>query len=307
MSEHTTSGIFNVGTDMRNISNSEVATWLACKRQYYYEFDLNLEPKSGSSALDNGTLLHEVLAFYYDGLKAGLSHAQAVEVARKHLMTFMATVGMYELDTIMKVDKLLQGYWDYYQGDPDWEILEVEKSYELPISPSFTFAMRLDLLVRVRSTGKVLLVDHKTAYNFWSQDDMELNPQFPKYIGALRANGIYVDGAILNQIRTRSIKNPTTDQLFKRAPYKPTPAKINEAMKEQVISSQEIAQWRELPLEVRKDRAVRVLQKAGVCKWCNVKSLCLSEYDGGDITTAIQNDYRQNTYGYNKPLITEEM
>jgi len=290
----------NLGdANMRRISNSEAACWLTCKRKYFYEFDLNLEPKVVGQALGRGVLLHDVLALYYERLKAGVSHNVAVVDARARLQTFMASLPM---ETVMEVDRLLQGYWNYYQGDKDWEILEVEKSYDLPLTEEYEYALRLDLLVRVRSTGAIVLVDHKTTYDFWSADDLDLNPQFPKYIGSLRANGVAVDYALLNQIRTRSIKNPDANDLFRRVDYRPSRQKVANAIREQVIVNQEIVKHRSLPIEVRGNMATRVLNKQ-ICKYCDMKPLCMSEYDGGEIKHMVDNDYKQRTYGYNN---TEE-
>lgn len=301
MTEHLTLAPNLGDADMRRISNSEVSTWLTCRRRYYYEFDLNLEPNRQGAALGRGVMLHDVLALYYERLKAGCSHTTAVADARARLQTYMANAG-FAVDTVMEVDRLLQGYWNYYQGDPDWEILEVETGYDLPLTDDYQYALRLDLLVRSRSTGHTILVDHKTAYDFWSEDDLDLNPQFPKYIGALRLNGIHVDKALLNQIRTRKLKNPGPEDLFRRTVYKPSVAKVREAIREQVISSQDIVRHRMLPLEVRRDQSPRSLNKM-VCRNCDVKPLCMSEFDGGDIKHMVANDYKQRTYGYNN---TEE-
>ena len=298
MTEHLIAPLISDGGDVtRRISNSEVGTFLTCEKKYYYEFGLNLEPRVAGGALGKGTLLHEVLAEYYQCLKDGDNYDQARYVARSGLQRYLSSTE-YNAETVMEVDRLLQGYWNYYQGDPDWEILEVEKGYDLSMTEDYEYSLRLDLLVRERDTGLVVLVDHKTAYDFWTQDDLDLNPQFPKYIGALRANGIMVDKAILNQIRSRSIKNPTMDQMYRRTVCKPSMAKIQNAMREQVLASQEIVKFRALPLEVQAANSKRILNKA-VCKNCNVKPLCLSEFDGGDITVAVQTDFKQRTYGYN--------
>jgi len=289
-----------LGSDnMRRISNSEVSTWLTCEKKYYYGFDLNLEPKVSGGALGKGTLLHEILADYYLLLKYGATHEAASREARINLQKYMSGT-LYPMSTVLEVDKLLQGYWNFYQGDPDWEIIEVEKSYDLPMTEAYEYSLRLDLLVRERSTSALVLVDHKTAFNFWTQDDLDLNPQFPKYIGALRGNGVYVDKAVLNQIRTRVIKNPTMDQMYRRAVQKPSIAKVTQSMREQVLTSNKIVQHRNLPVEVQSANSVRVLNKT-VCQYCNFKALCMSEFDGGDIAPMIATDFQQNTYGYNTP------
>ncbi len=301
MSERTLGSVHN---DMRRISNSEVATWLTCKRKYYYEFDLALEPVKSSPALGRGILLHEVLANYYQCLKDGFTHEAAIVNARQLLQTFMAN-NSYGMETVIEVDRLLAGYWAHYKGDPDWEILEVERGYDVELTSAYEYALRLDLLVKSRSTGHVILVDHKTAYDFWSADDLDLNPQFPKYIGSLRANGLKVDKAILNQIRTRKLKAPGPDDLYRRTVSNPSNAKVANAMREQMLASEEIVAHRALPVEVQEATAIRLLNKAGGCKFCDVKPLCMSEYDGGNITHMVANEFKKRTYGYNDTPIEE--
>lgn len=288
----------DLGTDnMRRISNSEVTTWLACRRKYYYQFVLNLQPLKHSDALNKGVLGHEILAHYYDARIAGESHDSARDFALRKLTEVLSS-NSFGMEIVLAVRKLLEGYWGYYADDADWIILACEKEYDVPISDEFCFVLRLDLLVQERRTGQTVLVDHKFVYDFWSEADLTLNPQFPKYIGALTANGIKIDKAVLNQIRTRSLKNPTPDDLFRRTISKPSSVKIRNMMIEQVDASREVVEFRELPEAQQKRKALRSINKK-TCKGCPVEGLCMSELDGGDVTYMIQTDFRQNTYGYN--------
>lgn len=296
MTEHTIAPNLGNAT-MRRISNSESATWNNCERKYYYEFDLAVEPKQRGTALGRGILLHEILAFYYDAIKRGEKHVSAVNEARSMLLKHMNDPG-FAVEVVLQVDKMLKGYWDFYKGDPNWRILHVEKSYDLAITPSYEYSLRLDLFVEDLTSGAHILVDHKTAYNFWKSDDLELSPQFPKYIGALRANGHRVDYAILNQLRTREIKAPTNDQLWQRTRFEPSKAKVANAFREHILTSEQIVKHRSLPMEARANTVTRVLNKQ-ICQYCDMKPLCLSEYDGGDITHMLTNDFQPRTYGYN--------
>lgn len=297
MTEHT-SEVVNVANP-RKISNSEVSTWLVCQRQYYYQFDLSLEPVYFSEALSRGLLGHEVLAVYYKALKDGVPHDDAVFKARQFLMTYMGGT-TYDLSIVLEVDTILQAYWAYRQGDPNWRILHVEEQFTTFLSNEFEFSMRLDLLVQDLTTGEIILVDHKFVYDFWTQDDLMLNPQLPKYIGSLRANNIKVDRAILNQLRYRKLKEPTPERLFVHESYTPTNAKVVNVIRDQITKSQEIIAWRELPLEVRAKKATRILNKI-VCKSCPVKTLCTAELDGAPIDYLIKSDYKSRSYGYNEP------
>lgn len=293
------------GTQMHQISNSESSCWLTCQRKYYYEFDLNLQPKQANAALSKGTLLHEILGHYYQFLmehtgSRKIAHEQATKESRSFLQTFI-NHDAYALDVVVAVDKMLAGYWAFYDGDPQWEILAVERKSEMPMTSSFLYPMRLDLLVYDRNYNAKVLVDHKTAYNFWTQDDIDLNAQQPKYLATLRANGEDVKMGIVNQIRTREIKNPTTDQLFKRAVIKPSNVQMKNLVREQVVAMQQIVRHKELPVEVREQMVLRNLNSKFACKYCDVKPLCISELNGGDITTLIAADFRTRTYGYDGP------
>lgn len=303
MSENT---LIPLGTDMRKISNSEVATWLRCQRKYYYEFDLNLQPNVQGQALSRGVLLHEILATYYQALKDGGNHSTAMNIGRGVLMQFMGQADQFAIETVMEVDRLLAGYWAFYNGNPDWEIIEVEKQYDVPITDDYEFSMRLDLLVKDRKTGDLAIVDHKTTYDFWQPEDVELNGQFPKYIAALRANGIMVNKVIINQIRTRKIKSTSPDDLYRHAICKPSQAKLTNAMKEQILASEEISKHRTLSIEVKQNISKRVLSK-DICKNCDVRPLCISEFDGGDISLMASTEFKQRDYGYNSDNKDKEL
>lgn len=307
MSEHGGFAL-NLGTDVvtRNISNTEVFTWNSCRRKYWYEFILAIEPNQMGDSLRRGLLFHEVMASYYQFLKDwdlqgrpmnDMRHESAVVFAKNHMAEFVREAKTYTLEDITIITRLTTGYWNFYQGDPEWIIEEVETPYEVAVG-DHNFSFRVDMIVRRRDNGMRILVDHKTAYNFWSGDDLALSGQFPKYVDALKRLGVHIDLCILNQVRSRELKNPTMDQLFKRTPQKPTHAKKQRAAKEQVVASQEIVAYRRLPLEVQEDKATRVLNKQ-VCKYCDVKPLCMAEFDGGDATVMMNRDFKPRTYGYN--------
>jgi hypothetical protein len=206
------------------------------------------------------------------------------------------------LDIVTDVDRIIQTYFGYY-GDEigsKYKILEVEKQYEVPLTEQSTYALRIDLLVHNLESGEIELWDHKFIYDFWSEDKLNLSPQFPKYTGALRFNGVAIDRCVLNQLRYRQLKNPTGDQLFKRTIQRPSDAKVKRSIYEQVTATQEILDWREMPIEERQKRAKRTLNPM-VCERCSMKALCMSEYDGNDIKFLVQNDYRtKQKYGYNQ-------
>lgn len=294
---------------MRNISNSEVGSWLTCRNKYRYAFDLDLEPKRRSDPLTRGTIGHDALDVYYKTLKmrqseptesmaTSMIHEYAMRRAVQRLGTVMAQPDA-PLDLIMDVRRILELYWAYYEGDSNWEILEVESMHTLPLNDDYAMPTRLDLLVRDEQ-GKIALVDHKFFYDMPNPDKLALNVQFPKYIGALAEAGIKVDYCVLNVLRYRKLKNPALSDVFKRYKVTVSPAKIRRALATHILASQEIAEYRALPEAVRPSRAIPVFNDM-ICKHCDFSTLCQSEFDGGNIDYLIETDYQKNSYGYNDP------
>jgi len=292
-------------TEIRHISNSEVGTWLMCRNSYRYQFDMSLQPIRHSDPLSRGILGHDAIAAFYTviGQTGDIVLAQAAsdEVLQRALTDTVT----YAMEIVMDVRKILNVYYVMVQGDiPNWDIIEVETKHDLPLNPNYDMPMRLDALVRDKRTGKIILVDHKFTYDFWTEDDLALHPQFPKYIGALRNKGYSVDHCILNQLRTRKLKNPGTDDLLRRTEQRPSLAKIRRFLQEHIVSAEEIVHYRSQPPEVRARLATRVANKM-ICRSCSVKNLCIAELDGSTIEYLVQTDYKKRTYGYNDDAVVD--
>ncbi len=85
---------------------------------------------------------------------------------------------------------------------------------------------------------------------------------------------------------------------FVIATFKPSQAKLANAMREHILSSEEIVNHKAQTLEAREANATRILRK-DVCKFCDVRPLCMSEYDGGNINVMVNTEFKQRDYGYN--------
>ncbi len=302
---------------MRRISNSEGATWLSCKRKYYYAFDLGIAPKVKLNhpigndkvrTLGVGILGHEILGIYYDFLRVGFSHEEALHETRKILIGMMQNPIRYSIELVAHITKILERYWAHY-GEADfirYEIEAVEKEYDVPLTDEFSFVFRPDLVLRERSTGKMILWDHKFKYEFFSDTAIALSGQIPKYLGALRYNEIWPDKVYLNQVNALTKRGTPTSSwtpkdYFNRLPVVPSNAKVTRAIKEQIIVSQQISDWRDLPIEIRKATALRAMDAfPSPCGQCPYQLPCRMEYDGGKITHVLANDFGPNSYDYNR-------
>lgn len=302
MTDTLTSEANNDVAESIKISNSGVSTWLVCQKQYYYRYDLGLEANTRSEALDRGVLGHEVLAVYYKAIQRGISHDDAVKNAEAFLGQFMAGGSSFDLGIVLDVHRVLSGYWPIAAKD-NWRILQVEEEFNVFLTPEFDFTMRLDLLVHDLDDGKIKIVDHKFVYNFKTEEEVSLDPQLPKYIGALRANNVKVDEAVFNQLRYRKIKDPAAN-LYARKSFVPSNSKVVNIIRDQITASQEIVKWKALPLETRAKHSKRILNLM-VCRGCSMKLLCAAELDGAPIDYLVATEYKKKEHNSSEPTSAE--
>lgn len=290
------------------ISNSEVDSFLTCERKHLFSFGFGRESKRTSRSLAIGIVGHEVLAVWYKALQAGMNRGDAEKEAMRHL-TGIFREDTYDPDSLATVYTLLSRYFAQDTLVGNVRILEVEQDFYLPINEDYWYAMRLDLLVEAlvgSQKGHVLLIDHKFTYDFYTSDDLELNPQMPKYASAVRYAGYPVHDAYINQIRTRFpnhlIQKKTDQDLFNRAPVGLTVPRIRSALSHQMKISQRIIERRKMPLALQIEESVPVLNKM-ICRNCPFKSACIMVEDGLPAEKALGPEYKKRTYGYSKEEI----
>lgn len=294
--------------ETRNISNSEVTTWLSCRQQYAFAFGLGITPKETSTPLARGTLGHLAMQYYIEARIGGEDHDRAMIASDRAFDEAMRDDG--DIAMILETKMLYTRYMAVHNGWPEWELLGTEQALELKVTDTITIPMRYDLLVRRLSDGKVLVGDFKFTYDFWQAKDHDLNPQMPKYIAIMAANGMEIHGGFLEEIRTRALgKEKTADHrnLWKRTHYFPSIAKKRSMLKQHVAASLEIMSYRAAPDDEKAALEIPVLSKHGACRYCNFSDLCASKLDGGEIEYAISTQYVQNTYGYNDTNTKDEL
>lgn len=308
--------------DPHKVSNSMVVTFQTCKQRYHLCYDLNLEPKLPGTALYRGTVGHAMLEAYFlnflhlmPGEKTEEIWDRAEKAAWRVYGNYLKISEDFQDEVLLDLRPIMQRYFKYargYEGKTafnsntrDWIILQVEKYYDLDLTDDFKYVARLDLVARIN--GRVVIVDHKFIYNFWTQDKLDLNPQLPKYVGIMRNNGIRVDEVMVNQIRYRPKKRPpyyTDEEMFKYAFYTPTVGEVNNHLREQIKISRDVVTWREQPMEERALNATRLLNDM-VCQSCPVKSLCIMGLKGVNISAEMAAHYQPNTYDYNTRALEE--
>jgi hypothetical protein len=290
--------------DPRRISNSEVSTWLVCQRMYRYQYDLKLEKiPTGESKLGTGIAAHEGFQAYNRARVAGATHEEALVAMDQHLMAQVG-IGRAHMDDIYQAKILCSVYFAHY-GDEmsQYEIIDAEQTVDLELADGFKMPLRYDWYGIHKPTGKYVLKDYKTTYDFWTYHRIKLSPQFAKYFASFRVNNMRIDECQLDQIRTRwkLVGNRTFEELFKRETITPSKAKMSSTLEQHIMASNRIVKFRELPENVREKAALPCLNWL-VCKMCDFKELCAAELEQQDevsLRLIRQTEYRQNSYDYN--------
>ncbi len=289
------------------ISNSEVDAFGTCERKHLFAFGYNKEPKFLSRSLAIGVCGHEILAVFYKSIKHGMTKKQAELTTMQHLSQFYIK-GTYDPDVLNLVATLISRYIPYETISTTCEVLAVEEDFYMPIRDDYWYGMRLDLLVRVlvgKERGNVMLIDHKFTYDFFTDTDLDLNPQMPKYVPAVRLSGYPVHQAYINQIRWRfspkviTEKNKTDEELFRFTSVGLTQARIRSAVKQQMMFSERILERRKLPFDLQIEESPPNQNKM-VCRNCSFTKPCIMMSNEEDISGIMFTNYQDRTYGYSK-------
>lgn len=284
------------------VSHSEVDSFLLCEQRHFYAFaGGGFEPNTFSDSLYRGIVGHSALEHYYKAIQSGSSKADAMDVGLTALQAFgLEATAKYDILADLGQRILPRYFMDVAANwDEGFRVLAVEKTYRLTV-PYEGIEMVLPFtpdLIMADPQGRVEVWDHKFLYDFMNGSAVDLQPQIPKYIGALRALDMPVYGGRYNTLRWRKVKSEAVEDNFKRQPFVPSNARIRNAMVQQFKVMHKIGKYKAGPIAEWKSDVTRVLNNM-ICKSCSFKEPCSAEINGGDISLMMQVEYSPNSYGY---------
>lgn len=289
---------------MPSVSHSEVDSYLLCRRKHYYGYGLSLERMSTSHSLATGTAGHRVLEKFYEAiLEIGdTAEAQAGawdEAYARAEAEYKLIVGEGYEDASNRAtlhDLLFDSEWGYFANEymvkNGWRVLAVEQEFNLLYNEASEsrYPFVVDMIVEDPS-GKIVVIDHKFVYDFYTPEQTDLQPQIPKYIGALRAMNYPVAYGAYNMIRTRKLKTPTPESMQYFMILKPNTERVLNTFMEQLGVAAEIQALKELPIEDQSKRAYRTANKM-VCQSCSFRDICSTELMGGNTELMLKTEYK---------------
>jgi hypothetical protein len=289
---------------MPSVSHSEVDSYLLCRRKHYYGYGLSLERISTSHSLATGTAGHRILDAFYSRL-LDLAMTPEGQLERFDL-GIEAAQAEYERivdegyedapNRAILHDMLFHEEWGYFANEfmvrNGWTVLAVEQEFSLMYDEenknSYPFVV--DMIVR-DPEGNYVVIDHKFVYDFYTPEQTDLQPQIPKYIGALRAMNYEVVYGAYNMVRTRKLKTPDATNMTYFMILKPNTERVLNTFMEQLGVAAEIQALKELPIEEQGKRAYRTANKM-VCQSCSFRDICSTELMGGNTQLMLKTEYK---------------
>src|SRR5690606_23540732 len=225
---------------------------------------------------------------------------QAVKAMHEHYLKLLKE-GFESPDNRVDLKELLRRY---VNNEPfvreGWLIKDVEKEFLLEYDEETQSRFRFVIdLIAEDPTGKVVIIDHKTAWDFFDHEMASLQGQVPKYIGAMRGLGYKVHYGAYSQIRTRPTRGEKKlkpqlvselekagyvhhelaagehetdegEQLFEEEPVEPPLSKLTVKELEQLAKEHRIdlysgpteeQQYEYLPIEASAHRVIRTFEE----------------------------------------------
>lgn len=276
-------------------SSSEVDAFLNCQRKHYYGYALGLEGKTSYvGALSHGNLGHRAWESYYNVLFEGGSWNDAYQAGALRIASEYRR-GIYDSKSVGIVSTRFAQYTETYRRE-EFNVLGVEKTFKVPIDSDNELAFTVDLLVeytRGPFKGEIAPLDFKWTYNFWTDDEKTIHPQFPKYVWGLRQVGYPVSRAIIDMIRYRE----DATVAFRRDSVPVSNLRADMVMEEHLKVQKQVRRLTSMSvIEYDQEATSRYNRKN--CTGCEFFQLCNMRLSGKDTTTTQAIFYKGREYGY---------
>ena len=289
---------------MPSVSHSEVDSYLLCRRKHYYGYGLSLERIATSHSLATGTAGHRILEKFYSMLLevGGTAEEQlegwdtALRGAQQEYELVVEEGYEDANNRALLYEILFDPEWGYFANEfmvkNGWRVLAVEQEFNLLYNEQTDsrYPFVVDMIMEDKD-GKIVVIDHKFVYDFYTPEQTDLQPQIPKYIGALRAMNYPVAYGAYNMLRTRKLKTPAADSMQYFMILKPNKDRVLNTFMEQLGVAAEIQALKELPIEEQSKRAYRTANKM-VCQSCSFRDICSTELMGGNTELMLKTEYK---------------
>lgn len=200
------------------LTTSRLKTARRCAREHDLRYNQGITSAEDAAALRIGTGVHLVLEAWWQAER---------DVRLQSALDALASYEWADEYERVRAEALIVGYHTRWDDASDaYDVLGVEAQFRAPLknpetggtSRTWELAGKIDVIVRERATGRVLVVEHKTTSEDCSPGSdylkrLVLDGQVSMYfVGAETVVGAPVDGCLYDVIRKPGLR-----------PYKATP------------------------------------------------------------------------------------
>lgn len=217
------------------LSNSAIACFRRCPREFFYRYKMLRRPRRASEALRFGTFFHLGLNAWWREDGDALARYQAA----LHAMQDRAAEREEDSDPVdlVKAEELMLGYSARW-GDEELFTVGVEVPFEVPLtnpdtgaaSKTYRIGGKIDVIARKGQTTTLVQVEHKTTSEdlgvgtaYW-RNVSALDPQISTYLTGARAAGYPLESCVYDVIRKVDLKPLKATPAEQRKYTKPTKA-----------------------------------------------------------------------------------
>jgi len=234
-----------VSVALRVLTNSELKTRRRCARLHHLRYNLGYKPIEGAAALRFGDLVHRGLEAWWtwhQGAAKGEFYDFACDDALDTALGVVRAAPDVEAFELVKVEELLRGYhYRWSMAMSDIEVLAVEVEFRAPLknpesnaaSRTFEQGGKLDVLIHQRSTGRAIIVEHKTSSEeigvgstYWKR--LRMDSQISTYFSGAEALGYSPSECLYDVIGKPTIRpskaTPMEAREYTKPKYKQCPA-----------------------------------------------------------------------------------
>jgi hypothetical protein len=189
------------------ITHSLLKDFRACKKRYYFRYELQRVPLTESEPLFFGSMMHELIEIWLKtghDLEACLLHIEELETGDLFLKA--------------KLEVMIRGYHEVYNKE-NYMAVEIEKEYRAPLvnpdtmgtSKTFEIGGKLDAIYKDLTTQRILMKETKTTSDdvgiesdYWKK--LLIDGQVSGYFLGAEALGYKVESCLYDVIRKPMIR-----------------------------------------------------------------------------------------------------
>lgn len=203
--------------ELQLLTASRLKAYRRCARYHEIRYERGYRVLVEDQALRLGSLFHVGLEAWWNFIRECGPHDNALRAA---LAAVRATSPLPDPFLLARVEVLLEGYHGWWLDEAGaYEVLVVEAQFETELinpltgAPSKTYRLagKIDVIVRERATGRVLLIEHKSSSEDIGvgtpyQRRLRLDGQISTYFAGGAALGHDIAGCIYDVARKPAIQ-----------------------------------------------------------------------------------------------------